>query len=116
MTGMQLISGCAVEVLRRSTGAVDAHGNEVPSEWVSEPVANVLPQPGATSDLDSSRPNGVTVSMTFHFPKTYTASLRGCLIRYGGREYPVIGDPQTYLDANCPGEWNRPVECGVCDG
>lgn len=113
---MQLISGCAVEVLRRSTGAVDAHGNEVPGEWVSEPVADVLPQPGATSDLDASRPNGVTVSMTFHFPKTYSASLRGCLIRYGGREYQVIGDPQTYLDANCPGEWNRPVECGVCDG
>ncbi len=113
---MQLISGCAVEVLRRSTDAVDAHGNEVPGEWVSEPVANVLPQPGATSDLEASRPNGVTVSMTFHFPKTYSASLRGCLIRYGGREYKVIGDPQTYLDANCPGEWNRTVECVVCDG
>lgn len=113
---MQLISGCAVEVLRRSTGAVDAHGNEVPGEWVSEPVANVLPQPGATSDLEASRPNGVTVSMTFHFPKTYTASLRGCMIMYGGREYTVIGDPQPYLDENCPGEWNRPVECGVCDG
>lgn len=54
--------------------------------------------------------------MTFHFPKTYTASLRDCQIRYGGREYPVIGDPQPYLDANCPGEWNRAVECGVCDG
>ena len=113
---MQLISGCSVEVLRRSTGAVDAHGNEVPGEWVSEPVANVIPQPGATSDLEASRPNGVTVSMTFHFPKTYSASLRGCLVRYGGREYQVIGDPQQYLDANCPGEWNRPVECGVCDG
>lgn len=113
---MQLISGCAVEVLRRSTGAVDAHGNDVPGEWVSEPVANVIPQPGATSDLEASRPNGVTVSMTFHFPKTYSASLRGCLIRYGGREYSVIGDPQQYLDANCPGEWNRAVECGVCDG
>lgn len=113
---MQLISGFAVEVLRRSTDTVDAHGNDVPGEWVSEPVANVIPQPGATSDLDASRPNGVTVSMTFHFPKTYSASLRGCLVRYGGREYPVIGDPQPYLDANCPGEWNRPVECGVCDG
>ena len=113
---MQLISGCAVEVLRRSTGAVDVHGNEVPSEWVSEPVANVLPQPGAKSDLEASRPNGVTVSMTFHFPKTYSASLRGCLIRYEGREFSVIGDPQPYVEANCPGEWNRPVECGVCDG
>ena len=113
---MQLISGCAVEVLRRKPGAVDAHGNEVPGELVSEPVANVLPQQGATSDLDASRPNGVTVSMTFHFPKTYTASLRDCLIRYGGREFSVIGDPQPYVEANCPGDWNRAVECGVCDG
>lgn len=113
---MQLISGCAVEVLRRKPDAVDAHGNEVPGEWVSEHVANVLPQPGATSDLEASRPNGVTVSMTFHFPKTYTASLRDCLIRYGGREFSVIGDPQPYVEANCPGDWNRAVECGVCDG
>lgn len=113
---MQLISGCAVEVLRRSTGAVDAHGNDVPGELASEPVANVLPQPGATSDLEASRPNGVTVSMTFHFPKTYTSSLRGCMIRYGGRKFSVIGDPQPYVEASCPGEWNRAVECGVCDG
>lgn len=113
---MQLISGCAVEVLRRSPDTVDAHGNEVPGEWVPEPVANVLPQPGGTADLEASRQNGVTVSMTFHFPKTYTASLRDCLIRYGGRDYPVIGDPQPYLDANCPGEWNRAVECEASDG
>lgn len=85
---MQLISGCAVEVLRRNGTSVDAHGNEVPGEWAPEAVANVLPQPGATTDLDASRPNGVTVSMTFHFPKTYTASLRDCLIRLEGASTP----------------------------
>lgn len=113
---MRLISGCAVEVLRRNGTGVDAHGNEVKGEWVPEPVVNVLPQPGGTADLEASRPDGVTVSMTFHFPKTYTASLRDCLIRYGGRQFSVIGDPQPYVEANCPGEWNRAVECGACDG
>ena len=34
--------------------------------------------PGATSDMDATRPEGVTVSYTLHFPKTYAGSLRGC--------------------------------------
>ena len=54
--------------------------------------------------------------MTFHFPKAYARSLKGCSVRYGGRTYAVVGDPQPYLDANCPGEWNRAVGCEACDG
>ena len=113
---MNLISGCEVEVIRPGTPTADAHGNEVAGQPTREQVGNVLPQPGGTSDLEASRPDGVAVSMTFHFPKAYTASLRGCSVSYGGREYPVIGDPQPYLDENTPGDWNRSVECGACDG
>ena len=113
---MQLIKGVPVEVLRPSAPAVDAHGNEVAGEPTVETVQNVVPQPGGTADLAASRPDGVTVAMTFHFPKTYAEPLRGCSVRYGGREYAVVGDPQPYLDGNCPGDWNRAVECGACDG
>lgn len=113
---MRLISGVPVEVLRPGGATVDAHGNEVAREPTVETVEDVLPQPGATEDLEASRPDGVTVAMTFHFPKAYTRSLKGCSVRYGGRTYAVVGDPQPYLDANCPGEWNRAVGCEACDG
>ena len=89
---MQLIKGVAVEVLRPSAPAVDAHGNEVAGEPTVETVHNVLPQPGGTADLAASRPDGVTVAMTFHFPKTYAQPLRGCSVRYGGRRRIQFGD------------------------
>lgn len=113
---MNLISGCEVEVLRPGAPSTDAHGNEVCGEPTSEVVANVLPQPGSTEDLEASRPEGVTIAMTFHFPKSYAKPLKGCSVRYAGREYSVIGDPQPYVEPNCPGDWNRPVECGACYG
>lgn len=113
---MDLIKSCSVEVLRRSTSGTDAHGNALPTEWTAETVANVLPQRGSTQDLDADRPAGVSVAMTFHFPKSYTSDLKGCKIRYAEREFRVIGDPQPYLDVNTPGAWNRPAECEVCDG
>lgn len=113
---MNLISGVAIEVLRRTAASKDSHGNAVPGRWMAETVENVLPQPGATSDLEASRPDGVKVAMTFHFPKTYEQALRGCRVKYLEAEYAVIGDPQPYLNANCPGDWNRTVECEVCNG
>lgn len=113
---MNLIIGVAVEVLRRTAASKDSHGNAAPGRWMAETVENVLPQPGATSDLEASRPDGVNVAMTFHFPKTYEHALRGCRVKYLGAEYAVIGDPQPYLNSNCPGDWNRAVECEVCNG
>lgn len=113
---MQLIRGEAATVLRRSAASTDSHGNAVYGAWEGEDVQNVLAQPGATSDLDSSRPEGARIAMTFHFPKAYTASLKGCKVSYGGREYAVVGDPQPYTGANTPGPWDRAAECEACDG
>lgn len=113
---MQLISGACVTVSRRADPSTDPHGNAVYGSWTEEQVENVLPQPGSTSDLDGSRPDGAKVVVTFHFPKAYTASLKGCKVSYGGREYSVVGDPQPYAEADTPGPWNRPVECEACDG
>lgn len=116
MSDVNLLASVSVDVLRDVAGERDAHGNATQSTTTTKTVDGVIPQPGATSDLEASRPDGVSVAVTFHFPKAYTASLRGCRIRYAGREFRVIGDPQPYLDANTPGEWNRPVECEACDG
>ena len=44
--------------------------------------------PGATSDMDATRPEGVIVAFTLHFPKTYAGSLRGCSVTHSARPRP----------------------------
>lgn len=72
--------------------------------------------PGATSDMDATRPEGVTVAYTLHFPKTYSGSLRGCSVEVRGTRYDVVGDPQRTTDAATPGPWNLAVEVTRTDG
>lgn len=72
--------------------------------------------PGATSDLDATRPNGVRVAYTLHFPKTYTASLRDCAVEVRGTRYTVVGDPKQYTPENTPGPFGLTVEVGDVDG
>lgn len=72
--------------------------------------------PGATSDMDATRPEGVTVSYTLHFPKTYAGSLRGCSVEVRGTRYDVVGDPQRTTEAATPGPWNMAVEVARADG
>lgn len=112
---MRLIKGTSVTVSRRERTGTDRYNSPV-YETVEERVDGVLPQPGGSSDLDASRPEGVRVAMTFHFPKSYAKSLKGCAVAYAGREYRVIGDPQPFLGADTPGEWDRAVECEAVDG
>lgn len=113
---MELFATVSVDVLTPGVPSIDSHGNAVPSTPTSETVSGVLPQPGGTADLDASRPDGVMVSMTFHWPRGDHRPLKGCTISYDGRDYRVIGDPQPYISENCPGPFDRPVETEVCDG
>lgn len=85
-------------------------------EWAEEPPVAVVVAPGATADLGASRPEGVTVSFTLHFPKSYAESLRGCRVRVRGGEYRVIGDPWPYTPENTPGAYNRPAEVEAVHG
>lgn len=102
--------GIPVTVLR-PTRTTDRLGNEVDGKPERETVENVLVAPGQTADMEAARPDGVTVALTLHFPKTYTASLEGCSIElpepWEGT-YRVIGNPMPYMRS--PGPWNRPVE------
>lgn len=113
MTG--LISGETVEVSRVKQ-SLDLLGEPVSSETETETVENVLVRPGATSDLDSTRPNGVTVSYTLCFPKTYAGELRDAFVAVRGNVFKVVGDPQRYIDANTPGPWNLTCEVTRTDG
>lgn len=110
-----LIAGEAVTV-RTPTVGYDEHMDEV-VEWQETTVANVVVTPGATSDvLDSTRPDGTRVAFTLGFPKTFTASLRGCRVIVRGIECAVIGDPQPYTPGNVPGAWNYTAEVERVDG
>jgi len=100
-------------------GQRDRLGNPVRGFDDGTAVDGLLVAPGSTEDLEASRPDGVTVDLTVHFPKTWTASLRGCEIElqapYAGR-YRVIGDPHPYMDGNTPTTWHMPVEVVRADG
>lgn len=114
-----MIRGTTVTVIRPGESTRDRLGNDVPGADVLEVVGDVLVTPGPCSDMDASRPEGVVVALTLHFPKCYDSSLRGCSVRLGepwGGTYRVIGDPQPYMDANTPTRWNRPVEVEATDG
>lgn len=114
--GLSLLGTCTVRVLRRRKVGSDEYNAPLWGAWEPEDVSGVIATPGATADLEASRPEGVTVAMTFHFPKGYGKPLKGCRILWGGREYRVVGDPQPYMAENVPGPVNMPVECEACDG
>lgn len=110
-----LLATAEVSVIRPVDGEADPFGAPVRTSE-TETVSGVLPQPGSTSDGDTDRPDGVSVDMTFHFPRGYGKSLRGCSIAYGGRVYRVVGDPQPYLSENAPGGFDLEVGAVRADG
>lgn len=110
-----LIRGETVTVTRSSV-AYDELGEPTAAETSTEAVAGVLVAPGATADLDSTRPNGVTVAFTLHFPKTYAGDLKDAVVGVRGIDCKVVGDPQRYAESDTPGEWNMTVEVTRTDG
>lgn len=111
---LSLIPTETVTVLRPSVGRDDL-GEITEGEPTREEVRCVV-CPGATSDTDATRPEGVTVAYTLHFPKTYAGSLRGCSVEVRGTRYDVVGDPQRTTAAATPGPWNLAVEVTRADG
>lgn len=102
-------------IVLRPTVERDDLGEPVFGEPTRENVSCVV-CPGATSNMDATRPEDVTVAFTLHFPKTYTGSLRGCSVEVRGEAYDVVGDPQRTTDAATPDPWNLAVEVTRADG
>ena len=111
---LSLIPTEPVTVIRPTLGRDDL-GEITEGEPTREEVRCVV-CPGATSDMDATRPEGVTVAYTLHFPKTYAGSLRGCSVEVRGETYDVVGDPQRTTDAATPGPFNMAVEVTRADG
>ncbi len=112
---LSLIRGEPVVVVRPG-GSYDDLGEPVSGEPERIEVHDVLVTPGATADMDASRPNGVTVSFTLGFPKTFQEPLRGCSIEVRGKPCRVVGDPQPLTPENVPGPYNYTVEVTRADG
>ena len=112
-----MIVGETVVVERRQETGRDP-GNSPIYDWVPETVEDVLVAPGPRDDVtDSTRPDGVEVKFTLHFPKGYPETLRGARVSVRGREpMAVIGDPTHYTEANTPGRWSMPCEVGKVAG
>ena len=114
-----MISGQSVTVLTPNTDGTDRLGEPIYIEPTETTVENVLIVPGATADLEASRPDGVTVALTLHFPKTFSGDLRGCSVvitgDYAGT-YRVIGEPYPYMVVNTPTSWYMPVEVEAVHG
>lgn len=109
--------GETVRVLRPIEGTENAHG--IASHTFEEfEVDDVLVAPGPLVDVpDTARPAGTVVAWNLHFPKTFTGSLRGTLIRVRGQApCKVIGDPQPFTEENTPTRWWMPVEVERTDG
>lgn len=113
-TVLSLIPTEAVTVVRPAAERDDL-GEPTLGEPTREAVRCVV-CPGATSDMDATRPEGVTVSYTLHFPKTYAGSLRGCSVEVRGEAYDVVGDPQRTTEEATPGPFNLAVEVTRADG
>lgn len=114
-----MIYGESITVRTPVMGAKDRFGNRTVT-YTEQTVNDVLIAPGATQDMEAARPQGVTVALTLYFPKTFTDSLRGCIVQlpvpWNRTDYRVIGDPQPYMDVNTPTRWNRQVEVERGDG
>ena len=110
-----LISGETVTVLR-PVRTRDELGEPGATVWEPQEVGDVVVCPGATSDLDASRPDGVEVAFTLCFPKSFAGSLRGCRAKVRGEVFGIVGDPKPYTAANTPGDWNLTAEAARCDG
>ena len=114
-----MISGVPVDVLRPIAGARDRLGTPTVTGYTRETVNNVLIEQGVTDSLEASRPDGVTVAYTLHFPKTYSEKLEGCNVElpapWAG-VYRIVGDPRPLMDANTPTEWHMPAMVEAAHG
>ena len=113
-----MISGATVTVYTPYQDGTDRFNNVVYGLTGAD-VSDVLVVPGATDFLEASRPEGVQVAYTLHFPKTFSGSLEGCSVElhdpYSGT-YKVVGDPKPYMVENTPTRWNMPVEIEAAHG
>lgn len=95
-----------LKVRLRILGARDRLGNAIWSYSEPVDVSGCLFAPGVPADIGVGRPEGVKVSATAYFPKSYSADLRRALISLDGKVWMrVVGDPMSFPASAIPGRW-----------
>lgn len=122
------MTGERVSVLTRSQAGTDGMGEPV-YEWSHELVEGVLVRPLSGSDLTGAlRPDGVRVSYSLAFPKSWTAGRppgflarrrvalvdRGMDAEDAEAALRVSGSPDRTVP--CPTAWDTVCEVGRVDG
>lgn len=116
------MKGVDVQVRAPADGTADALGNPARSWGAPRTVSDVLVQAGSTyNSNESNRPQGIVVAYTCVWPKSDTASLRGCQVKVPGDSewYAVVGDPKATPDGQMARPFrqrNRIVEVTRDDG
>lgn len=112
--------GETVKVWRKEQASTDCMGEPVYT-WTAEDVDDCIVRPLAGDNLtDATRPDGVVVSYSVAFPKTYKRrnSLRGCKVTFRDltekQALHVAGAPD--ITKPCPTAWDTIVEVGRVDG
>ena len=112
---VQLLKGETV-IVKTPTVTYDEH-NEAVTTWEEETVKNVLVSPDNTdSSSDTASPFGTEVIYKLGFPKTFSASLRNCVVTVRGEDFMVVGDPKPNTFENCPTSWWYSAEVIRKDG
>lgn len=75
--GLSLLATCTVRVLRRRKVGGDEYNAPIWGAWEPEDVPGVIATPARPPTWRRRGPRGVTVAMTFHFPKGYGKPSKG---------------------------------------
>ena len=109
-----MFKGETVTVETKVETGRDAHNNPV-YEAVRADVGGVLVAVGQTADIgESNRPEGVSVSYTLYFPKTFEGGLENARVMVRGEWFDIVGKPLPWLQS--PTDWNMVAEAVVNHG
>lgn len=111
-----MIRGETVYVSLLTSGPEDRLGNQTDVHSAPKRVENVVVVPSTDDEVDATRPDGIRVIYTLHFPRGYGQNLRGAIVTVRGEDLRVAGDPKPYTEANVRGPWTMPVMVGRHDG
>ena len=111
-----MIKGETVTVISYIDNGYDELGAPIKNPCAKN-VQNVVVFPGARKDAsEDTRPDGVVVAYTLHFPKTFKCDVTGCDIIVRGHTCHVIGHPDREPTPPCPTKWNMTVEVSYIEG
>lgn len=108
----EITATCDAKVERPTHTTRDSLGIVVRGEPETDTLEGVLVDPvdGSEQTEGTGGSKRAQAAINIHIPRTYTASLADCTVTLPAPwegTWRVVGDPQPYDDALCPGPWNR---------